>query len=281
MNDRVEQWLSEQQAQRRQLLLVVDTLAEPAPLPGLFSADLVHSYANLYQGTEVDEMADIGPWLIVLNELSLTQLRSLTDAPEHNWGWLASVEHAEMATLTQHWQARMFADGQGQRSLYRFQDNRIVARHLGEMDASQFPLLLGPLASVLCWDGQDWQWFDNGRPGYYPEPFEKPWLSITEPKHVRRAVAHHNLELWLWQNHTHATTRLAETQVLSEWLDHQFDKATEWNWHSEPQLQFLLRYQLDPALADHPAWLPAEQETPEAHYSRVSAVLTSSHLAQG
>jgi len=280
MNDSVEHWLSEQQAQRRQLLLVVDSLAEPAPLLRLFSADLVHSYANLYQGTEVDEMASVGPWLILLNELNLTQLASLTDAPEQDWGWLASVEHSDMAALTRHWQARIFADEQEQRSLYRFQDNRIVARHLAELDASQRPLLLGPLTSALCWDDHDWQWFDNEQPGEYPDPFEKPWLSIPEPEHVRRAVTHHNLELWLWENHTHASTRLAETQVLSEWLDHQLDKATDWNWHSEPQLQFLLRYQLDPALADHPAWLPAEQETPDAHYSRVSSVLTSSLSAR-
>ena len=281
MNDSVDHWLSEQQAQNRQLLLVIDSLAEPAPLPRLFSADLVHSYANLYQGTEVAEMASVGPWLIVLNELNLTQLASLTDAPEQNWGWLASVEHADMAALTQHWQSRIFADEQGQRSLYRFQDNRIVARHLAELDASQRPLLLGPLTSALCWDDHDWQWFDNEQPGKYPEPFEKPWLSIPEPEHVRRAVTHHNLELWLWENHTHATTKLAVTRVLSEWLDRQLDKAKEWHWHSEPQLHFLLRYQLDPALADHPAWLPADQETPDAHYSRVSAVLTSSHSGQG
>ncbi|WP_217477792.1 DUF4123 domain-containing protein [Stutzerimonas stutzeri] len=280
MNDSVEHWLSEQQAQRRKLLLVIDSLAEPAPLPRLFSADLVHSYANLYQGTEVDEMASVGPWLIMLNELNLTQLPSLTDAPEQNWGWLASVEHADMAALTQHWQARLFDDEQGQRSLYRFQDNRIVARHLAELDASQRSLLLGPLTSALCWDGRDWRRFDNERPDENPEPFEKPWLSIPEPEQVQRAVAHHNLELWLWQTHTQATTRLAETLVVSDWLDQQLDKAKKWQWHSEPQLHFLLRNQLDPALADHPAWLPADQEAPDAHYSRVSSALTSSLSAR-
>jgi hypothetical protein len=280
MNDRVDHWLSEQQAQSRPLLLVIDSLAEPTPLPSLFSTDLVHSYANLYQGTEVDEMAGAAPWLILLNGLNFTQLRSLTEAPEQNWGWLASVDHADMAALTQHWQARIFADEPGQRSLYRFQDNRIIARHLGELDASQRPLLLGPLASVLCWDGQDWQWFDNELPGEYREPFEKPWLSIPEPEQIQRAVAHHNLELWLWQTHTQATTRLAETQVVSDWLDHQLDKAKEWHWHSEPQLHFLLRYQLDPELADHPAWRPTAKETPEAHYSRVSSTLASSLSAQ-
>jgi len=280
MNDMIEHWLSEQQAQGRQLLLVIDSLAEPAPLPRLFSADLVHSYANLYQGTEVAEMAEVGPWLVMLNEQNLMQLGSLTDAPEQNWGWLASVDHADMAALTQHWQARIFADEQGQRSLYRFQDNRIVARHLRKLNASQRPLLLGPLTSVFCWDGQDWQWFDNDRPGDYREPFDKPWLAIQEPEQVQRAVAHHNLEMWLWQNHTQATTRLAETRGVSGWLDHQLDKAKEWHWHSEPQLHFLLRYQLDPKLADHPAWLPAERETPEAHYSRVSSALASSFSVQ-
>ncbi|MFI8462139.1 MAG: hypothetical protein BCV62_11270 [Pseudomonas sp. K35] len=280
MNDRVEHWLSEQQAQGRPLLLVIDSLAEPAPLPRLFSADLVHSYANLYQGTEVEEMAGVAPWLILLNELNFTQLRSLTDAPEQNWGWLASADHADMAALTQHWQARIFADEQGQRSLYRFQDNRIIARHLGELDASQRPLLLGPMSSALCWDSQDWQWFDNELPGEYREPFEKPWLSIPEPEQVQSAVAHHNLELWLWQTHTQATTRLAETQVVSDWLDNQLDKAKEWHWHGEPQLHFLLRYQLDPELANHPAWPPTARETPEAHYSRVSSTLASSLSAR-
>ncbi|MGM3389919.1 DUF4123 domain-containing protein [Stutzerimonas stutzeri] len=280
MNSTVEDWLGKQQAERRDLLLVIDSLAEPAPLAHLFSSDLVQSYASLYQGTEVDEMAGVGPWLIRLNEMDHMRLQPLVDAPEQNWGWLASTDNADMAALARHWQDRMFADDQGQRSLYRFQDNRIVARHLGELDASQRPLLLGPLASALCWDGQDWQWFDNEQPGEYREPFEKPWLSIPEPEQVQRAVAHHNLELWLWQNHTQATTRLAETRVVSDWLDHQLDKAKEWQWHSEPQLHFLLRYGLDPELAEHPAWLPADRETPEAHFSRVSSVLTSSQSAR-
>ena len=273
-------WLAEQVAQQRELLLVIDRLAEPDPIKTLFNADLIQDYVNIYQGTEFAEMADAGPWLVRFDTPDAELIQALFD-PESHWGWLASAAHVDLAALTHHWHDRMLIDEQGQRSLYRFQDNRIVARHLGEMEASQRPLLLGPLTSALCWDGHDWQWFDNGQPGEYPEPFEKPWLSIPEPEHVRRAVTHHNLELWLWENHTHATTKLAETRVLSEWLDRQLDKAKEWHWHSEPQLHLLLRYQLDPAVADHPAWLPADQETPDAHHSRVSAVLTSSYSAQG
>lgn len=273
-------WLAEQVAQQRELLLVIDRLAEPDPIKALFNADLMQNYVNIYQGTAFAEMADVGPWLVRLDTPDADLIQALFDAPESHWGWLASAALIDLAALTQHWHDRMSIDEQGQRSLYRFQDNRIVARHLGEMDDTQRPLLLGPLSSVLCWSGQAWQRFDNERPRQYREPFEKPWLFIPEPAQVQREVARHNLELWLWQTHTQATTRLAETQVLSEWLNHQLDKAREWNWHSEPQLQFLLRYQLDPAVADHPAWLPADQETPEAHYSRVSSVLTSTLSAR-
>lgn len=280
LSDTAADWLADQMAQQRELLLIVDRLAEPDPIEALFSADLMQDYVNLYQGTDFAEMADVGPWLIRLHEPEAELIQSLFDTPERHWGWLASAAYIDLTALTQHWRARMLIDEHEQRSLYRFQDNRIVARHLGEMDASQRPLLLGPLASALCWDGQDWRCFDNERPDEYPEPFDKPWLSIAEPEQVQRAVARHNLELWLWENHTQATTRLAETQVLSEWLDHQLDKAREWNWHSDPQLHFLLRYQLEPALADHPAWLPAERETPEVHYSRVSSLLTSSSSAR-
>jgi len=280
MNDPLYQWLDDQRAQQRQLLLVIDALAEPNPVQELFAGDLMHDYVNLYHGTEFADLADIGPWLVALNEFEITRIQPLLDAPERNWGWLASADRVELPVLAQHWRERMHADEQGQRSLYRFQDNRVIARHLAELATPQQPLLLGPLASALCWDGERWRCFDNPRPGQYAAPFEAAWLALPEPDSVVREVHRHNLTLWLWQNHAAATARLAETRVLSDWLGEQLDKAGVWGWRSLEHLQFLLRYQLDPELADHPAWSPEERETREAHFARLSQVLLATSTAR-
>lgn len=277
MNDSVHDWFDEQQAEQRQLLLILDSLAEPNPIQGLFASDLMQHYVNLYQNTVVAEMAEVGPWLVVLSESNPAQIQSLLDFPEQNWGWLASAENFDLTLLTQHWRDRMLIEEQGQRSLYRFQDSHVIAHHLRMMDESQRPLLLGPLSSALCWDGQCWQHFDNPRPNQYPAPFDTPWVAIAEPETVQHHIKRHNLELWLWQNHSKATADLAETRLLTDWLDHQLEKARRWNWHSEDQLHFLLYHQLDPALAGHPAWVPAERETTEAHFARVSTALSSTN----
>ena len=271
------EWIAEQVAQQREFLLILDRLAEPDPVEELFRAGLMDSYVNIYQGTNYGEMDSVSPWLVHLLRPEAEPIQSLLNSPEQNWGWFASAEQLDLTVLTQHWHDRMLIEEHGQRSLYRFQDNRVIARHLREMNEAQRPLLLGPLISALCWDGQCWQRFDNSRPDQYPAPFETPWLAVAEPETVQHDTKRHNLELWLWQNHSSATTDLAETRLLSDWLDQQLNKARRWNWHSQEHLHFLLRHQLDPALAEHPAWAPAEHETSEAHFARVSELLSATN----
>ena len=267
------EWIADQLAQQRELLLVIDRLAEPDPVQALFNADLMQDYVNLYQDTELADLAEVGPWLVRLHNPDAELVQTLLDTPEDNWGWLASAAHIDLTTLAQHWRERMLIDEQEQRALYRFQDNRVIARHLAELGETQRPLLLGPLNSALCWDGQAWQSFHNPRPGLYPAPAEKPWQELAEPEAVTQAILRHNLELWLWQNHCAATAQLAETQPLSGWLEAQLDQAKRWRWQSLESIQFLLRYQLDPALSAHPTWAPVENETPNAHFARSSKEL--------
>lgn len=273
MNEVAQSWVADQLAQQRELLLIVDRLAEPDPITALFSADLMQDYVNLYQGTEFADMADVGPWLVRLHNPDAPLVQTLLNTPESGWGWLASAATIDLAVLAQHWRERMLIDEQAQRALYRFQDNRVIARHLAELSETQRPLLLGPLESALCWNGQAWQSIHNPRPGLYPVPFEKPWQELAEPEAVTQAVLRHNLEQWLWQNHSAATAQLAETQPLSSWLDAQLDQAQSWRWQSLERIQFLLRYQLDPALAEHPAWAPVKNETADAHFARSSEEL--------
>lgn len=280
MIELAQRWLDDQRSHQRELLLVVDRLAEPDPIAELFGAGLMQDYVNLYQGTEFADMADVGPWLVRVNDPDAAFFQTLLNNPERDWGWLASAEHIDLAILTQHWRERMLIDEQEQRALYRFQDNRVIARHLAELSETQRPLLLGPLTSALCWDGQTWRSINNPRPGLYPAPFEKPWQELAEPEAVTQEILRHNLEQWLWQNHSTAAAQLAETQPLNSWLDAQLGKAKNWRWQPLERIQFLLRYQLDPALAAHPAWTPVENETADAHFARSSKELINASTTQ-
>ncbi len=275
MIETTQNWLNDQRAQQRELLLIVDRLAEPDPIAGLFDAGLMQDYVNLYQGTDFDDLADVGPWLVRLPDTSAAFLQTLLQAPQQHWGWLASAEHIDLTAIAQHWRERMLIDEDGQRSLYRLQDNRVIARHLGELTEPKRPLLLGSLNSVLCWDGHAWQRFDNPHPGIYPPPFEAAWLDIAESDVVAHEIQRHNLEQWLWQNHSAATAQLAETQPLGVWLDTQLATAKSWQWQSLESLQFLLQHQLDPALSTHPSWAVRTGEVPQAHYARCCSELTA------
>ncbi len=266
MSNTPRNWLQKQQALHRVVLLMIDRLAEPDPLIQLFQDDAVHEYASLYQDSEVADMAELGPWLVRPN--STDAAAKLLENPQLNWGWLASVEKADMPALAEHWRNRIVVHENGQRSLYRFQDNRVIARHLQALHTEQWPLLLGPINSALAWDGERWQAFDNPAPALLPIPVQTPWLELVEPEATGRAIRRHNLQLWLWQQHTSATASLAEKQPLEIWLDERLVLAERWGWRRSEQLQFLLSNQLQEASARHPDWQPAPEETAEEHFNR-------------
>lgn len=262
------QWLTEQADRQRELLLILDPLAEPDPIQQLFATGQAQDYANVYLGTEFAALSSIAPWLVRLPDNNSEFLHTLLDGPERNWGWLASVERFDLPKLTQHWQERMLIEEEGQRSLYRFQDNRVIAHHLAHLRADQRHLLMGPMAGTLCWNGEAWMAFDNPAPGHYHSPFPTPWLEIPDPGPVAQQVRHHNLLQWLWQQYPSETARLAEKVPLDTWLEQQLAQAERWQWRSLERTQWMLSYHLDPALAAHPAWAALPDETPDSHFAR-------------
>lgn len=281
MNDPVRQWLDDQHGQQRQLLLVIDSLAEPNPVLELFAKDLMHDYVNLYQGTEFADIANAGPWLVALSDSDVTQIQPMLDAPELNWGWLASAGRIDLSALGDHWRARMLVEEEDQRALYRLQDNRVIAHHLSGLPPEQRYLLLGPLASALCWDGNAWSRFDSPAPAHCPPPFATPWLDLPEPPTTARQIRHHNLLQWLWQQFPTATAKLAERVLINDWLDDQLNQAEHSQWHAPEQQRFLLQYRLDPVLASHSFWAAHTAETPEQHFLRCQdavANLEHTHL---
>lgn len=268
-------WLAEQQQLDRDLFLIVDRLADPDPIPELFALDLMQDYINLYQASEWDDMASISPWLVRAPDGQVEQLVGLLNTPQRNWGWLASASQLDLSKLTLHWQDRLVIEQGGSRALYRFQDNRVIAHHLQSLTRQQLPLLMGPLQSALCWHKDAWLITNNPSPGFYTLPFDRPWLDVPEPATIQRDILSHNLQQWLWSEHSSETTRLASTEPLAPWLSRQLGTAERWGWHDMEQIHFLLRHQLDPAAADHAAWAAQDGETPEVHYRRCYRALQS------
>ncbi|MBO3274762.1 DUF4123 domain-containing protein [Pseudomonas schmalbachii] len=268
MSAPVHEWLREQAARHRELLLVIDSLAEPNPIQELFRADLMQDYINLYGNSEFADLADVGPWLIRIGNANAEAIQALLQEPQRNWGWLASIEHFDMQALEQHWRERLVIGSAGQRSLYRFQDNRVIARHLLALTPDERAVLLGPLTSVLGWDGQAWQRIENPHPSLYPAPVPAPWWSLPEPQPVAESIQRHNLTLWLWENHAEPLASLLQTRDFDGWMDEQLARAREWQWHADEEMQFLLRSALNLELARHPGWQPISGETPDQHFRR-------------
>lgn len=263
-----KEWIAEQQAMGRDLFLTLDRLAEPDPIVMLYQQDLMQDCVNLYSGTDFNDLKEVGPWLVKLPLQSDLVLSALLDNSHQNWGWLASAEDLDLATLAMHWRERMLIEEQGQKALYRFQDNRVIAHHLANLTPAQRPILMGPLHSVLSWHQGNWAVSDNTAPALYPNPILKPWLGIPEPDETEDAVLQYNLQQWLWEHHPAAVTQLVERESLQVWLRHQLQKARSWGWNDTQQLQFLLQHQLNPQTANPLFWAALEGETPTAHYQR-------------
>ncbi|MCD5995492.1 DUF4123 domain-containing protein [Pseudomonas sp. CDFA 602] len=263
------QWLAEQYRRKRQLVLTVDTLAAPDAIATLFSLAPIRDYLRLFQGTEFDSLLAQSPWLIRIDPSTTPAIERLLQHPEQNWGWIGSADNLDLAELARHWRDRMVIRDADQRWLYRFQDNRVMVRHLSALDAHHIPLLLGPLAQALCWDGEAWLQFENKRPALYLPPFATPWTQVTESKAASHAIELRALENWLWQHHPTSTARLPVNTTLNVWLTDQLELATGWGWNAPEDILFLVQNRLDPTLAAHGLWHPIQGETPERHLQRV------------
>jgi hypothetical protein len=273
MIELAQRWLADQQSQERELLLVIDRLAEPDPIVALFSAGLMQDYVNLYQGTEFADMAEVGPWLVRVHDTDTAVLHSLLEAPQQNWGWLASANQLDLQTLARHWRERMLIEENGQRALYRFQDPRVIARSLAHLATHEIPQLLGPLSSVLYWENDAWHSHENPQSG--PSPFSQPapWL-YAEPASIAREIRLDNLEQWLWESQPEATTALAKQHEIRSWLEHRLELAEHWGWTTAEQL-FLLLNKKRGVLELHPAWEPQPNESPNTHFVRCHSTFST------
>jgi len=272
MSDVLNNWIGEQSRLNRVLILALDSLAEPNPVTSLYSAGVMQRSVQLYRRTEFSKFAAISPWLTELQNPGNDAFRKLLDDPKRNWGWIASMDKTDLDSLTQHWIARIVIDEDGDRSLFRFQDNRVLARCLGNMEEIEWPLLLGPISSVLYWDQNQWKSADNSRPGMYPVPNPAPWLRTPESGEQARSILRDNLKRWLLTYHVDTAATLAETRVVSEWLEEQMDLLEAWDWRTPEQREMMLSHRLSPACMTDVAWEPLPGETSQQHFDRCQRV---------
>lgn len=264
------QWLQAQVEQWRSLYLVLESDGQLEERNALICGLSNDRCRNLYIGTPAASMADTGPYLIRLDSAEHPALQALLHSPERNWGWLASAESADLDTLCTHWQARMIKGERPNQALYRFHDNRVLARALAFLQPEQRADYLGPLTSVCYWQADHWQTVTNPNPGVRPLPADPPWFNTPIPEAVFAGVQFDNARRYLVREHTERLLKLAEQQDLETWLQDQLDLARTWEWREPEQIHFLLTQGLHAAGQELPeAWLPRLGETPSMHFERL------------
>ncbi|MDR6913424.1 hypothetical protein J2X66_000271 [Pseudomonas sp. 3296] len=264
------QWLNEQTKLGRHLYLVLDSDGQLDERNALAGELVVEQYRNLYLGTPADSLAAVGPYIFQLDTAEHPPLKALFSSPERHWGWLASSASGDLEALTRHWQARLVTGQRPNQALYRFHDNRVLARALAYLQPEQRPDYLGPLISVCYWQAEQWVVTDNPVPGDHPLPLDPAWVSIPQSEATTAGVQFDNTRRYLMRDHTDAVVSLAKQQDVDTWLRGQLDCARTWGWHKPDHIHFLLTQSLQaPGYAPPSSWTPRPSETPAAHFERV------------
>ncbi|MFP3496415.1 DUF4123 domain-containing protein [Pseudomonas sp. SIMBA_059] len=259
-------WMALQQQAGRHLCLIVDGGAEACQ--ALSAARDASRYCTLYSQTVLAELAHTGPVILLLEQVGEPALTRLLQQPETNWGWLGSLLNNDLTDVTRHWRERMLVGAPGRQALYRFQDNRTLARALAYLPAEQWPVYLGPLASVCYWHDDRWCCCDNPAPGEYPVPDPTPWSQVPNPQAA--AILHANILRYLLAEHSEDLVTLVEFQDPRIWLSQVLEQAHAWQWCGPQQLEFLVVRRLEEATRSSVIrWQPMQGEAPAEHYERL------------
>ncbi|NNA70341.1 DUF4123 domain-containing protein [Pseudomonas gessardii] len=260
------QWMTQQQQAGRRLCLILE--GNNDALQRLMASGNRAQYCNLYGTSAVAELAAAGPVILSVEHLGEPALVGLLEHPEANWGWLGSLPDVDLGSVIEHWQARMLVGPPGNQALYRFHDNRTLARALGYLPVAQWPAYLGPLISVCYWHEAQWCSASNPAPGKYPVPDPVPWLNLPNPQ--AKAILQANILRYLLAEHSENLVALVEFQDPKIWLAHVLDQARTWQWREPEQLEFLVVRRLEEATrASVLRWPPLVAETPGDHFGRV------------
>lgn len=269
----LNQWITEQK--NKNIYLVLDTTAEPNPIRALFNNQTppISHMVCLYKNTELAMLEEVSPWFVLLDKTQHDLLKPFIDYPERNWGYLVSMDNQyTLQDLVSHWHDRMIIEEEP-RAIYRFQDNRIIIRHLSQLSEQQIPLLLGPISSVMAWNDEQKQWqkFINNDPKLRPNPKERPWLTISEPEFIDKEIRQKNTMRWLLNNYSNSVYA-SNIYPMYEWVEESLNQTDQWQWTTKEQQRLYILQRLDKEQRDDPGWQPLSNETPQTHYERCKAI---------
>lgn len=265
----VRRWMTDQQSVGHSLCLTLDSENESDAHQLLLNSS-PFEYLSVYEGTAIADLANVGPLIFTLDQPGDRRIDGLLEHPQRNWGWLASLPKGDLPKLVKHWHERLLIGTRPHLALYRFHDNRVLARALEQLPADAFAAYLGPLISVCYWDGTDWKITNNPAPGTYPVPDEPLWLRTStcasQATQIRRINAHR----YLLAEHVKAYADLAGQHDPDAWLGDRLAQADAWSWHEPEQVAFLLVQSLQaPAYTLSAHWQARADETPAEHFERV------------
>ncbi|MBF6029420.1 DUF4123 domain-containing protein [Pseudomonas sp. P115] len=262
------QWMARQQQAGHRLCLILE--GDNQARESMLAARSLEHYRSLYAETRVAQLAMAGPVILLLESLSEPVLLNLLQAPETNWGWLGSLPSDDLEPVTRHWRDRLLVGGQGEQVMYRFHDNRTLARALAYLNPDHWPAFLGPLIGVCYWHDEHWRCDENPAPGEYTVPDPAPWLDTPNPN--AGAILHANILRYLLAEHSEDLAALVEFQNPRTWLAHVLEQARAWQWRSPEQLAFLVVRRLAEATRNSVIrWPPMAGEAPREHFERVVA----------
>lgn len=264
------QWMLEQIRLGRSLCLILDAEGARETHQTLLNRQAPDQHYSVYRETQASGLADAGPFLFIFDNPDDDCVNSLLEAPQRNWGWLASIAEGEPLELLKHWRQRLIIGSRPHQALYRFHDNRVLSRALKHLPEDLLPAYLGPAISVCFWQGEGWQVSANPAPGHYALPEDPAWLRIPAPATQVADTRKTNAHRYLLDQHLQAYLALAEQQDPEAWLDEQLALAEAWGWAAPTQLAFLFSQRLTvPGCIPAERWQPNPDEIPAAHFERV------------
>jgi len=267
------QWMMEQRRFGHEICLVLDSQNERETRQSLLNSSQFEQYLGVYSGTHIAALADAGPFIFTLDQPGDRRIDELLEHPQRNWGWLASLQQGGMRKLVSHWHERLIIGTRPHQALYRFHDNRVLARALEHLPIEAYPAYLGPAISACYWNGTGWKTVFSPAPGTYPVPDEPLWLRSPTPHPHASEIRRLNAHRFLLADHLKAYATLAEVHDPDTWLRDRLALADAWGWWEPEQLELLLTQSLQtPAYTLAPHWQARPDETPTEHFERVHQV---------
>ncbi|MVV52165.1 DUF4123 domain-containing protein [Pseudomonas sp. PB120] len=264
------QWMTEQRRLGHELCLVLDSENERDTRQLLLKTSHFDQYQSVYVRTLVTDLTDSGPFVFRLDQPNDPRIEDLLANPQRNWGWLASVRKGELPQLVKHWQERLIMGVRPHQALYRFHDNRVLARALKHLPADAYPAYLGPAINVCYWNAPHWNITISPAPGIYPVPDAPLWLRTPVPDSQATEIRLLNAHRYLLAEQVTAYAKLADAQDPDNWLRDRLALAEAWGWHEPEQVEFLLTQGLQaPAYTLAPYWQARANENPAEHFERV------------